>query len=241
MGKRTCIAALIAVVATVVGYRAGVKPWIYRWGSADDEIGSALPGDDWIAAASAPSTRAITIDAPIEMIWPWLVQIGENRGGFYSYSVLERAVGVDAHNADRIHSEWQDLRTGDTIWLARRYGEAGRTVVAAVKPNSHLVLMSPADFARTRRGEKASGAWSFYLRPCGGGTRLLVRTSGKPCGHAAFDIVHFVMEQKMMRGIRDRARQTRRRQLNESIARDVSDQRTAVLAAASLERRTAIT
>ena len=182
MGKRPCTAALLAVVATVVGYRAGARPWIYRWGSDDDEIGAALPDDNWVAETSARTTRAITIDAPVEMVWPWRVQIGEDRGGFYSYSLLERALGVDVHNADRIHSEWQDLRTGDTVWLAHRYGEAGRTVVAAVKPNSHLVLMSPADFARTRRGEKASGAWGFYLRPYNGWTRLLVRGSGNDLG-----------------------------------------------------------
>jgi hypothetical protein len=101
-------------------------------------------------------------------------------------------------------------------------------MVAAVKPNSHLLLMSPADFARARRGEKASGAWDCYLRPHNGWTRLLIRGSGNLCGHPAFDIVHFVMEQKMMRGIRDRAYQTRRRQLNESIALHVSEQQTAV-------------
>ena len=105
-----------------------------------------------------------------------------------------------------IHPEWQDLRVGDTVWLARRYGEAARQVVAAVEPNSHLVLMSPDDFERVQRGEKASGAWGFYLREEGGWTRLVVRGSGGAVGHAGFDIPHFVMEQKMMRGIRDRAR-----------------------------------
>ncbi len=230
MGKRPCIAAaLIAVVAAVVGYRAGVRPWIYRWGSDDGEIGAAMPDDDWVAPTSARTTRAITIDAPVEMVWPWLVQIGEDRGGFYSYSLLERAVGADVHNADRIHAEWQDLRVGDTVWLAHRYGEAGRTVVAAVKPNSHLVLMSPADFERTRRGEKASGAWGFYLRPYHGWTRLLVRGSGNAVGHAVFDIAHFVMEQKMMRGIRERAHQTRR-QVTESSETGVPEQRTAASA-----------
>lgn len=221
MGKRSRIAALIAAVAAVVGYRAGVKPWMYRWGSNDDEVTAALPGDDLVAATSIRTTRAITIDAPVELVWPWLVQIGEQRGGFYSYSLPERAVGVDVHNADRIHPEWQDLRTGDTVWLARRYGQAGRQVVAAVQPDSHLVLMSPADFARTRRGDKASGAWGFYVRPYDGWSRLLVRGSGNAVGNPVFDSVHFVMEQKMMRGIRERAHQARRRQLDECLARSV--------------------
>jgi hypothetical protein len=145
-------------------------------------------------------------------VWPWLAQIGEDRAGFYSYSLLERAVGADMHNADTIHPEWQELRVGDTIWLARRYGERARQVVAAVKPKSHLVLMSADDFDRLRRGEKASGAWSFYLLPEVGWTRLIVRGSGGAVGHAAFDIPHFVMEQKMMRGLRKRAEQTRRDQ-----------------------------
>lgn len=220
----------MAAAAAVIAYRTRVRPWMYRWGADDDEIGAALPGDDWVAADSPRTTRAVTIDAPIETVWPWLVQVGEDRAGFYSYSLLERAVGADIHNADRIHPEWQDLRIGDTVWLARRYGEAGRMVVAAVKPNSHLVLMSPADFARTRREGKASGAWGFYLRPDNGWTRLLVRGSGSAVGHAAFDIAHFVMERKMMRGIRQRAHATRRQQVNESVAH-FSERRTAPSAA----------
>ena len=205
MSTRPRVAVLIAVVIAVACYRAGVKSWMYRWGSNDDEVAATLPGDDLVAPTSKRTTRAITIDAPVELVWPWLVQIGEKRAGFYSYSVLERAVGVDVHNADRVHPEWQDLGTGDTVWLARRYGEAGRQVVSAVLPNSHLVLMSPADFARTQRGEKASGAWGFYLCRHDGWTRLVVRGSGNAVGKPIFDIVHFVMEQKMMRGIRDRA------------------------------------
>lgn len=101
-------------------------------------------------------------------MWPWLAQIGKDRGGFYSYSLLERAVGAHIHNANTIHPEWQDLRVGDTVWLARRYGEGARQVVAAVEPLSHLVMMSPDDFRRVQRGEKASGSWGFHLRQEGG-------------------------------------------------------------------------
>ena len=120
------------------------------------------------------------------------------------------AVGAHVHNANSIHPEWQDIRVGDTVWLARRYGEVARQVVAAVEPLSHLVLMSPDDFQRVQRGEKASGSWGFYLRQEGGWTRLLARGSGGAIRHAAFDLPHFVLEQKMMRGIRHRAEQTRR-------------------------------
>ena len=128
--------------------------------------------------------------------------------------MLERAVGGNIHNASTIHLEWQDRHVGDAVWLARRYGDSARMVVAAVKPGSHLVLMSPDDFERVKRGSKATGAWSFYLQQKAGWTRLLVRGSGGAVGHVAFDIPHFLMEQKMMRGIRHRAEQTSRDQVN---------------------------
>lgn len=197
--------------AGVIGfYRIRMKPWMFTWGARDDEIAAVLPGDELVEADTPRTTRAVTIDAPVESVWPWLAQIGEGRGGFYSYSLLEQAAGADIHNAHAIHPEWQDIHVGDTVWLARRYGELARQVVAAVMPNSHLVLMSPDDFTRVQRGEKASGAWAFYLRRENGGTRLLARGSGGAAGHAIFDIAHFVMERKMMCGIRDRAGHIRR-------------------------------
>ena len=147
------------------------------------------------------------------------MQIGEDRAGFYSYSLLERAVGADIRNADVIHPEWQHLQVGDTIWLARRYGPDARQIVAAVEPKSHLVLVSPDDYLRLQRGEKASGSWAFVLRREVGWTRLLARSSGGAVGHFWFDIPHFVMEQKMLRGIARRAQQTRRREIAEAIQR----------------------
>ncbi|GAT08128.1 hypothetical protein H7I77_03745 [Mycolicibacterium novocastrense] len=83
----------------------------------------------------------------------------------------------------------------------------GRQVVAAIDPQAYLALVSPEDFVRLQRGKKAKGAWTSHLRRTGSWTRLLVRGSGGAAGHALFDIVHFVMEQKMLRGIRDRAQQ----------------------------------
>lgn len=210
--KRGCLAAMMAALGVIGFYKIRLQPWMYGWGADDDEITAVLPGDELVAPGTRRATRALTIDAPAEAAWPWLAQIGEDRGGFYSYSWLERAVGARIHNAKTIHPDWQDLSVGDTVWLARRYGDSARQVVAAVEPRSHLVLMSPDDFARVQRGEKASGFWGFYLRPSAGWTRLVVRSSGGFVGRAAFDIPHFVMEQKMMRGIRARAEQTRRRE-----------------------------
>lgn len=205
----------MAAAGVLAMYRGGVRPWMYTWGADADEIDAVLPGDEMVAPGTARTTRAVTIDAPLHAVWPWLAQIGEDRGGFYSYSLLERLAGAHIYNATAIHPEWQDVHVGDTVSLARRYGDGARQVVAAVEPESHLVLMSPDDFERVQRGEKASGAWGFYLRRDGEWTRLLARTSGGAVGHAAFDIAHFVMEQKMMRGIRDRARQTHRDEVND--------------------------
>jgi hypothetical protein len=213
MGKQQpWLAGLMAAVGAVALYRSGVRPWMYTWGARADEVTAVLLGDELVQPGAPRTTRAVTIDAPVDAVWPWLVQIGEDRGGFYSYSLLERAAGARIHNADAIHPQWQELGVGDTIWLARRYGESARQVVAAIKAREHLILVSPEDFERVQQGEKAHGAWSFHLRQEAGWTRLLVRGSGGAVGHAAFDIPHFVMEQKMMRGIRDRAEQMRRDQ-----------------------------
>ena len=226
MGKqRTCLAALMAAVGVAVLYKGGLRPWMYRWGASNDEIAAEFPGDELVATNTPTTTTAVTIDASIADVWPWLAQIGEDRAGFYSYSWLERAAGAHIRNANTVHPEWQDIHVGDTVWLARRYGESARQVVAAVEPNSHLLLMSPDDFERAQRGIKASGAWGFYLRKQGGWTRLVVRGSGGAVGHAAFDIPHFVMEQKMMRGIRQRSEQLRRDEANALVRREYQSDR----------------
>ena len=198
------LAAAMASVGVVVGYRARIRPWMYYWGATREEIVEDLPADELVATDRPRTTRAVTIDVGPETVWPWLAQIGENRGGFYSYSVLERGVGADIHNANTIHPEWQDLQVGDTVWLARRGGDRGRQVVAAMVPKSHLVLMSPDDYERVQHGEKASGSWSFHLRPEGKHTRLLARGNGGYGGNVLYDIVHFVMERGMLLGIRRR-------------------------------------
>ena len=156
MGKqRTWLADSMAAIGAIALSRGPLEQWISRWGADDEEITAVLPGDELVATGAPRTTRALTIDAPVEMVWPWLAQMGEDRGGFYSYSWLEKAAGADIHNADTIHSEWQNIRVGDTVWLAHRYGERARQVVAAVKPKSHLVLMSPDDFRRVQRRRKS--------------------------------------------------------------------------------------
>ena len=77
-----------------------------------------LPGDELIRQPAVRTTEGVWIDAPAEGVWPWLVQIGQNRGGLYSYQTVEDLVRLDYHDTDRVHPEWQTLVPGDVIRLA---------------------------------------------------------------------------------------------------------------------------
>ncbi|MDR1151534.1 MAG: hypothetical protein LBK72_03485, partial [Bifidobacteriaceae bacterium] len=92
--------------------------WHRSWGATASERTRDLPGDDLIPFPRLQATRAIGISASPADVWPWLVQLGQDRGGFYSYDVLENVMGLDIHSADAIHPEWQGLAPGDTVLLA---------------------------------------------------------------------------------------------------------------------------
>jgi hypothetical protein len=195
-----------------VGYRL-VRPWQQRWGATGEEVNEALPGDDLISEAAGQITRAITIAAPREVVWSWLVQLGADRGGFYSYDWLEDLFGLGIHSTDDIVPEWQERAVGDVV-----YGDAARRggwYVMDLQPARALVLQT-ANLKKGRPASCAEGApmeftWTFVLHEVSDGTtRLLVRervafANGfwryllSPLGS-----VSFVMTQKMMRGIKQR-------------------------------------
>jgi hypothetical protein len=103
-----------------------------RWGAADDEADGPLPGDELIAHPDLSATRAIAIRGPASQVWPWIAQLGQSRGGFYSYDFLENLAGCDIHSADRVIPEWQEIRVGDEVKLAPQVGlESGRARAAA--------------------------------------------------------------------------------------------------------------
>lgn len=206
MTTRQVVPAVLTLIgALALTYLRVLRPWMYRWGATDDEVAGVLPGDDLVQPGRPRTTRAVAVDAPVDAVWPWLAQIGEDRGGFYSYDRLERLVGADMHNAEEIYPQWQDVHVGDTVWLARRYGWRSAMIVAEVTPLSHLALVSVTDFDRIRHGDRASGAWTFVLRPADRGTRLIARGTGRPVGNPVYDIAHFVMERAMLRGLAGRA------------------------------------
>lgn len=93
-----------------------VRAWLQHWGSTEEERRRRYPDDGdrrpWFTV-----TRAVTVHAPVEEVWPWLAQIGEDKGGFYSYDFLENLAGCRIRSADRVHEEWQDVQPGDTLQL----------------------------------------------------------------------------------------------------------------------------
>jgi len=197
---------VIAAGGAAATYLLVARPRHLRWGTTDQEADEALPGDDLIAKADLTATRAITIRAPGDQVWPWIAQLGQGRGGFYSYDFLENLVGCDIHSADRIVPEWQDVEVGDEVRLAP---EAG-LVVASLDPGRSLVLRGGIPIGKT--APPYDFTWAFTLRDGPDETtRLLVRERyayGRPWARLIVEpaeAVSFLMSQRMLRGIRDRA------------------------------------
>ncbi len=230
--KRIALGAVLGTVAGITASRT-VK-WWRTWGADPVESTKALPGDDLVPTPTAVDTRGITIDAPPEAVWPWLVQMGYGRAGWYSYDALD----MRGKSADRIVPEWQTIEVGDVM----PNSPGGGFSVRAVEPGRTLVLYSDTDLVASQaeaangsdpgdapKGLAASGAilrqtptefaasWAFVLEPLDlGRTRLIERFRvrfGQPT--PAFRIIAptmgfgvFVMLQRQMLGIRDRAQMT---------------------------------
>ena len=179
------------------------RPWYSRWGATDLEVEMPLPGDDIVPEPELTSTRAITILAPKAVVWPWMVQMGQGKGGLYSYERLENLVGCEMHNADRIIPEYQRLEVGDKVRLVPE----GRDLyfnVAAIEPGTAIILA----------GEDPPTTWAFIIESNeDNSTRLLVRwrQGYKPTlGNIIMwrfvtDPITFVMERKLLQGIKLRA------------------------------------
>lgn len=129
-----------ALVSGLVAGTLLVRSRQLRWGATAEEVGATLPGDDLIPDACLVATRAISIPTPPAQVWPWIVQLGQGRGGFYTYDVLENLAGCDIHSAAGIVPEWQHLEVGDSIRLHPTLGME----VAAVDPPRSLVLRGAA-------------------------------------------------------------------------------------------------
>lgn len=193
--------------AAQIGVHLVLSPVLYRrrrrWGATDVEVARALPGDELVPDPEWRYDHAITIHAPRSAVWPWLLQLGQGRGGFYSYEVLENLVGCDIHNVHELRPELQRLEVDDTV---RMHASGFGPRVMRLIPEEALVLGGEPN----EKGSNAS--WAFYLLDGPGGTtRLLERGRGRAgrglaeklgWGPWLMDPIGFVMSRRMLRTIR---------------------------------------
>jgi len=198
--KRIGILAGLAVLAVVI--IIALMPLMDRWGATDAEIAASFPGDELVPSPAISYNRAVTVNATPEEIYPWIVQLGAERGGMYSYSWFETDIlQCELINADRIHAEWQGLKVGDQVKMCP--GDSGPHPwdVARLEPNHAVVL-----------GHQEAGQWSdvwqFVLLPQSDGTtRLVLRSRDMKTG-GLWDVIRpgvFIMERGMLLGIKERA------------------------------------
>jgi hypothetical protein len=200
-GLAVTIAAFWIILAAIAAYNFAVRPWFLSWGTTGPERTRPLLGDDaWIGGVVS-GTRAITIQAPPEKVWPWIVQIGQEQAGFYSYTWLENLTLADIHNTDMIRPEWQERKAKDVIRSVRRGFLFGLLKEKEGYTGWKVSFVAPGE-AMTLRN------WgTFALEPAGdGGTRFFSRSraeklpgvAGRLFGYWVMDAAHFIMEKRMM-------------------------------------------
>jgi hypothetical protein len=193
--RRPPTLALLGTAATGL-YAFVIRPWHLRWGAELEDDKREVPGGELLPDDGTPILHAVTIDAPVEEVWPWLAQLGQDRAGFYSYEWLENLAGCEMKNADRIHPDWQQRELGETVHLH----PAGGLKVSVFEPGRALGL---------------EGWGIFFLEPVGAAqTRLIARGGvARGVGAAAYgmlmEIPHFLMERRMLLGIKERAESSR--------------------------------
>lgn len=206
----------LRIVSLLALWVAAVRLLVSRGGATPEEHAQAIPGDELIAGGRS-STMATTIAAPPGDVWPWLVQMGNGRAGFYSWDRLDNG---GRPSAEQIHPQWQDLEQGGRI-VATPDGGAWFEA-ARLEPERLLVLASRLDLARMRTLApdepdppfSSRGAWIFLLEPRGrDATRLIVRAGGRMRPAALgrlldlvfFDAAHWIMQRRQFELLARRA------------------------------------
>jgi hypothetical protein len=170
---------MVAAGAAAVVYRVLLRPRLMRWGASDEEVSGPYPGADLIPDGERAATMAVTIDVPPDQVWPWLVQMGGDRGGWYSWDRLDNR---GRPSAREVHPEWQDLAVGDYVKYATRSGSVDAWQVAVLDPARFLGLHGlsdlrgrPLDPQQPRPSAYTEGLWGFLLTELPGGrTRLVI-------------------------------------------------------------------
>jgi len=172
------------------------RPWALTWGSTHEEIARSMPGDEVLQNPTFSATRAVTIEATPEEIWPWIVQIGYRRAGFYSYDSLDND-GIPS--SERILPEYQDLEVGDLIPLTKN----ANVRVTELEPPTSMVLLFEVP------GTWSSATWVWGLYPDDDSqTRLVTRLRAHPRrirSRIFLDLGEIIMMRKCMLGIKRRA------------------------------------
>ena len=188
---------IISIVVVVL-----LMPWMVRWGASAEETSASLPGDELVLSPNLGYTRAVSVNASPEQIYPWIVQIGAGKGSWYSYDWFETSVlRCQNSNADRIHEEWQGLKVGDKVKMCPDENMPPAYLVAAMDPDQAIVLGHQED-------DRWVEVWQFILVPQEDGSTRLVTRSRSEMGGWFWHIIRpgeFVMTRGMMLGIRERA------------------------------------
>jgi hypothetical protein len=184
------------------------RPFYLTWGSTAEELRRPLPGDGLIEPRNFVVQHAVTIHRPADQVWPWLIQIGQDRGGFYSYGWLENLFGLRIRNAERVVPEWQARAVGDFVpaappdWVGGRLARVAGWRVADLEPGRSLVLENWGAFVLIPVDENTT---RFVIRS---GIGLDGGVWARPLDLLLFEPPHFVMQRKMMLTIKQRAEQT---------------------------------
>ena len=203
MNRRSILRLAGAGSVAAAGYGLIVRPWMLRWGSTAEERARPLAGDDVAPEATYTTTRAVTIGAPPESVWPWLIQMGQDRAGFYTHNWVERLLQSGIPDTSEIRPEWQHLEPGDLMRTNRDIG--GKPMgwpVEEVDPGRSVVVRSRS---------MPAGTYAFVLEPIDATTtRLIVRDRARwkwwewPFAALVYEPLHAYMETGLIRGIRDR-------------------------------------
>ena len=207
-------ALLVCLGILALTFQVRVRPWYLNWGATTEEVGRSLAGDAIIPRATHQETRAISIDQPIDRVWPWLAQLGQDRGGFYSYDLLENLVGCDMPTEDRLQASKQHWQLGERLWMypPRKAGGMGFATLRAYVPGRVLAFGTHA--IGTPSSASEDGSWAFLLEPSSPTTtRLVIRGRSTPprtvlariFDRAVFEPAHFVMERRTLLGLKQLA------------------------------------
>jgi hypothetical protein len=185
---------LIAIIGIVVLLAVLLTPWMDHWRTTSDERTMTLPGDHYIDSPARVANRAVTINAPTEKVYPWILQLGADKSGMYSYTWLENLVGCKMAKDETIHAEWQNLAAGDEMKMCAGDFAPPPYIVIETLPNKAVIY-----------GHKEKDAWvdvwQFVLVPqADGTTRLITRTSTNMTG-GMWEVIRpisFTMERKML-------------------------------------------